>query len=209
MPEFFNRDPLAPAFWDERFDREFTPWDRGGAPAELRAFVAQAPNHRTAPLSVAGRPPAVLLPGCGSAYELALMLEAGWDATAIDFSPVAVARAKGLAGRWADRIVQADFFDYPPPRPLDLVYEQAFLCALPRARRPEVAQRWASLLAPGGLLAGYFFFDDVAKGPPFGIARAQLDALLEPHFDCIADRAVSDSIPVFEGKERWMIWRRR
>jgi SAM-dependent methyltransferase len=206
MPEFSSRDPLAPAFWDERFEREFTPWDRGGAPAELRAFVAQAP----APLSVfAGRPPAVLLPGCGSAHELALMLEAGWDATAIDFSPVAVARAKSLAGQWADRILQADFFDYTPPRQPDLVYEQAFLCALPRARWPEVAQRWASLLAPGRLLAGYFFFADAPKGPPFGIARAQLDALLAPHFECIADQAVAGSVPVFAGKERWMVWRRR
>jgi hypothetical protein len=34
----------------------------------------------------------------------------------------------------------------------------------------DVAARWASLLAPGGLLAGYFFFFAVrhvrAKGPP-------------------------------------------
>jgi SAM-dependent methyltransferase len=202
MPDFEIRDPLAPAFWDERFDRQFTPWDRGGAPAALRAFVAQAP-----------RPLSVLVPGCGSAYELALMLDAGWDATAIDFSPSAVARAKGLAGQWAERIVLADFFDYLPPKPLDLVYEQAFLCALPRARRLAVAERWARLLAPGGLLAGYFFFavrrcGDVTKGPPFGIGRAQLDALLAPHFDCIADDAVADSVPVFAGKERWMIWRR-
>jgi SAM-dependent methyltransferase len=198
MPDFVSRDPLAPAFWDERFDRQFTPWDRGGVPGELRAFVAQAP----APLTV-------LAPGCGAAYELTLMLEAGWDATAIDFSPSAVARAKSLAGRWADRIVQADFFGYAPPRPLDMIYEQAFLCALPRARWPDVATRWAGLLAPGGLLAGYFFFDDVPKGPPFGIARERLDALLAPHFDCIADQAVRDSIPVFEGRERWMVWRRR
>jgi len=205
MPDFASRDPLTPAFWDERFDRQFTPWDRGAVPAALQAFVAQAPGPRT----VAGQPPAVLLPGCGAAWELALMLEAGWDATAIDFSPVAVARAKALAGRYAGHIVQADFFDYVPSRPLDLVYEQAFLCALPRARRLDVAERWAELLAPGGLLAGYFFFDDVLKGPPFGIARAELDALLAPHFDCIADDAVTDSIPVFAGKERWMIWRRR
>jgi SAM-dependent methyltransferase len=198
MPEFSSRDPLAPAFWDERFDKQFTPWDRGGAPAELRAFVAQS----SSPLSV-------LVPGCGAAYELALMLEAGWNATAIDFSPVAVARAKGLAGQWSDRILQADFFDYTPPQSLDLVYEQAFLCALPRARWPEVAQRWARLLPSGGLLAGYFFFDDAPKGPPFGIARAQLDALLAPHFDCVVDQAVTDSVPVFAGKERWMVWRRR
>jgi SAM-dependent methyltransferase len=198
MPDFSSRDPLAPAFWDERFDRQFTPWDRGAATAELRAFVAQAP----APLTT-------LVPGCGSAYELALMLDAGWDATAIDFSPSAVARAKALAGQHAGRIVQADFFQYTPPRPLDLIYEQAFLCALPRARWPEVAARWAQLLAPGGLLAGYFFFDDAPKGPPFGIARAQLDALLSPHFDCVAEQAVPDSIPVFAGKERWIVWRRR
>jgi SAM-dependent methyltransferase len=198
MPDFASRDPLAPAFWDERFDRQFTPWDRGSVPAELRAFVAQSPKPLT-----------VLIPGCGSAYELALMLDAGWDATAIDFSPSAVARAKALAGRHAGRIVQADFFGYTPPRPLDLVYEQAFLCALPRARWPEVAARWAQLLAPGGLLAGYFFFDDAPKGPPFGIARAQLDALLSPHFDCVAEQAVPDSIPVFAGKERWIVWRRR
>jgi SAM-dependent methyltransferase len=198
MPEFASRDPLAPAFWDERFDRRFTPWERGAAPPELRAFVAQAPKPLT-----------VLAPGCGSAHELTLMLEAGWDATAIDFSPSAVARAQALAGQWADHIVQADFFTYAPPRPLDLVYEQAFLCALPRARRPDVAARWAGLLAPGGLLAGYFFFDDVPKGPPFGIAREELDALLAPHFECVADQAVPDSIPVFAGKERWMEWRRR
>ena len=49
----------------------------------------------------------------------------------------------------------------------------------------------------------------MVKGPPFGIAREELDALLRTHFDCIADEAVSDSIPVFEGKERWMLWRRR
>ncbi len=198
MPEFAIRDPLAPAFWDERFDKQFTPWDRGGAPAALRAFVAGMPAART-----------VLIPGCGAAHELALMLDAGWDATAIDFSPSAVARAKSLAGPHADRIVQADFFGYTPPKPLDLVYEQAFLCALPRARWPDVAARWARLLAPGGLLAGYFFFDDHAKGPPFGIARAQLEALLSPHFDCVADQDVADSIPVFAGKERWMLWSRR
>src|SRR5206468_7832688 len=151
----------------------------------------------------------VLYPGAGSAYELTLMCEAGWDATAIDFSPVAVARAKALAGPWAGHVVEADFFAYEPPRPLDVVIEQAFLCALPRARWPAVAQRWEQLLAPGGLLAGYFYFDDAPKGPPFGIARDQLDALLAPGFDCILDEAVEDSIPVFAGKERWMVWRRR
>ena len=197
-PAFSSRDPLSPRFWDERFERAFTPWERGGVSSALRRFVAAAT-----------RPLVTLVPGCGTAHEMALMCEAGWDATAIDFSPEAVARARALAGPWADRIVQADFFTYAPARPLDLVYEQAFLCALPRARRPDVAARWAALLGQGGLLAGYFYFDDAEKGPPFGIARDALDALLTPAFECIVDEAVEDSIPVFAGKERWMVWRRR
>lgn len=195
-PDFASRDPLSPRFWDERFERDFTPWERGGVPLALRRFVASS------------RPLVALVPGCGSAHELTLMCEAGWDATAIDFAPEAVARARALAGPWMDRIVQADFFSYAPARPLDLVYEQAFLCALPRGRRPDVARRWAALLGQGGQLAGYFYFDEVAKGPPFGITRAELDDLLSPAFACIADEAVEDSIPVFAGKERWMIWRR-
>jgi len=196
--DFASRDPLSPHFWDERFERAFTPWERGTAPQALRRFVAAS-----------DRPVTALAPGCGSAHELALMCEAGWDATAIDFSGEAVARARALAPAWAGHIVQADFFTYAPPRPLDLVYEQAFLCALPRARRPDVARRWADLLGQGGVLAGYFFFDDAPKGPPFGIGRDELDALLAPAFDCVVDEAVEDSIPVFAGKERWMVWRRK
>ena len=196
-PAFSSRDPLSPRFWDERFERAFTPWERGGAPQALRRFVASS------------RPLTVLAPGCGSAHELKLMCEAGWDATAIDFSGAAVARARAQAGQWAERIVQADFFAYDPPRPLDLIYEQAFLCALPRARWPDVARRWSELLGLGGLLAGYFFFDDALKGPPFGIDRVRLDALLGGAFDCVLDEAVEDSIPVFAGKERWMMWRKR
>lgn len=198
MPEFANRDPNTPGFWDERFDGGFTPWDRGGVPEALREFVARA-----------GAPLVTLIPGCGAAYELAFLSEQGWDATAIDFSPAAVAKAKAGLGQWAGNVVQADFFTYLPATQLELIYERAFLCALPRAMWPRVAARWADLLAPGGLLAGFFFFDDAATGPPFGIERAALDALLSPFFECIEDVAVSDSIVVFAGKERWMVWQRR
>lgn len=197
MPEFDTRDPRAPAFWDERFDRGFTPWDRGGVPQAFQRFVEQA-----------AQPLVTLIPGCGTAYELVFLREQGWDATAIDFSPSAVALAQSAAPRWAGCIVEADFFSYQPPAPLQLIYERAFLCAMPRAMWPDVAARWAQLLAPGGLLVGYFFFDDALKGPPFGIAREQLDALLSPHFERIADEPVDDSIAAFKGKERWMIWRR-
>jgi hypothetical protein len=197
VADFASRDPAAPAFWDERFERGFTPWDRGGVPQALRDFVAAA-----------GKPLATLIPGCGSGYELAYLCDAGWDATAIDFSPAAVVRARAQVGLWGERVVEADFFAFQPAAQVELIYERAFLCAMPRSMWPRVAARWAELLPPGGLLAGFFFFGDAVKGPPFGVARAQLEALLAPHFECIADEAVEDSLPVFGGKERWMIWRR-
>ena len=197
MADFEQRDPLSPAFWDERFVRRFTPWDKGGVPQALQDFVN------------ANKPMTTLIPGCGSAYELAFLAGAGWDATAIDFSPAAVTQGKAAAGEYAARVVEADFFEWQPERPLQLIYERAFLCAMPHSMWPQVAAQWAALLAPGALLVGFFFFDETLKGPPFGIARAELDALLHAGFECVADDPVSDSIPVFSGKERWMIWRRR
>lgn len=198
MPEFDSRDPNSPSFWDERFEQGFTPWDRGGVPQQLRTFVEAQPQ-----------PLRTLIPGCGAAYELGFLSDAGWDVTAIDFSPAAVALAKTAVGPWSERVVQADFFAWQPSQPLQLIYERAFLCALPRAMWPQVVARWAGLLAPGALLAGFFFFDDAAKGPPFGISAARLDELLAPHFVCIEDAEVADSIPVFAGKERWKVWRRK
>ncbi len=197
MPTFTSRDPSAPEFWSERFEQEFMPWDLGDVPAAFRQFVAQT-----------AKPYVTLIPGCGTGYEVACLSEAGWDVTAIDFSVAAVDVARKALGRWADRVVQADFFDFVPPNPVELIYERAFFCALPPSMRPAVVARWAELLPPGGLLAGFFFFDDAPKGPPFGIAAAELDALLTPSFERIADEAVNDSLPIFAGKERWQIWRR-
>lgn len=197
-PSFETRDPTAPGFWSERFERGFMPWDRGGVPSRLLQFVADA-----------GRPYVTLIPGCGTGYEVACLAEAGWDVTAIDFSAAAVEKAKAVLGPWSDRVVEADFFTFTPAKPLDLIYERAFFCALPPRMRQAIVDRWAALLPPGGLLAGFFFFDDAPKGPPFGIAPDELHAMLDPHFEHIADEAVADSLPVFAGKERWQAWRRR
>lgn len=197
-PIFDSRDPSAPAFWSERFERDFTPWDLGGVPAELRRFVQQSPRSYV-----------TLIPGCGTGYEVACLSDAGWDVTAIDFSEAAVQAARKTLGKLADRVVQADFFTFVPARPLELIYERAFFCALPARMRQDIANRWAELLPPGGMLAGFFFIDETSKGPPFGVSSAELETLLTPFFERIVDDAVTDSLPVFAGRERWQVWRRR
>jgi SAM-dependent methyltransferase len=196
VPDFQNRDPNSPGFWDERFGRRFTPWDQAGVPEMFERFIAARPAQN------------VLIPGCGSAYEALYLAERGWPVRAIDFSAGAVAAARAQLGAHAALVEEADFFTYEPPFSPDWVYERAFLCALPKDRWPDYAARMAALLRSGALLAGFFFIGSTPKGPPFGIERGELDALLSPYFERIEDREVSGSLPVFAGRERWMTWRR-
>ncbi|MFZ5558720.1 MAG: methyltransferase [Pseudomonadota bacterium] len=192
------QDSSRPDFWDTRYRNRVTPWDAGRVPDNLARFAATHAGERR-----------VLIPGCGSSYEARHLVQLGWSVTAIDFSAPAVAAARQTLGAFAACAVEADFFHYAAGAPWPVIYERAFLCALPRRLWPDYAARVAELLAPGGVLAGYFYFDDNERGPPFGASPAELDALLAPDLELIDDRAVTDSIPVFQGKERWQIWRRR
>jgi SAM-dependent methyltransferase len=148
----------------------------------------------------------VLVPGCGSGHEVRYFAEHGHDVLGIDFADAAVERARRISGR----VRKADFFALDEP-PFDLVYERTFLCALPRHLWRPWSERIPTLVRPGGSLAGFFFFNDNERGPPFGISAARLHELLDASFALTEDVAVpaSESVPVLAGKERWQVWKRR
>jgi len=199
IPEFPRLDPATPAFWDARFQADFTPWDQGAVPQCLADYVARHPEPRH-----------TLIPGCGSAYEVRLLREARWPVTAIDFSPAAVAKAQKILGPLGANVHEADFFG--PQLAADqfeIIYERAFLCALPPKLREQWAQSVARLLARGGRLLGFFYFDQTAKGPPWGIPQKELAALLSANFDLLEEQPPADSIAVFAGKEMWQVWQRK
>jgi thiopurine S-methyltransferase len=125
---------------------------------------------------------------------------------AVDFAPAAVERARKILGPLSERVRLADFFESDFGAAFDLVYERAFLCSLPRPLRPRYAQRAMELLGSEGRIAGFFFFEDGERGPPFGFKSGELERLLGGRFERIVDMAVSDSIPIFAGKERWQVW---
>jgi SAM-dependent methyltransferase len=193
-----REDAAQPEFWEKRFRENFTPWDAGRVPEALGQFLKTEPRGQR-----------VLIPGCGSGYEVRAFAEAEHEVLAIDFAPAAVERTRQNLGPLAHLVRLADFFEFDFTRPFDLVYERAFLCALPRRIWPGYAPRVSELLRPGGRLAGFFFFDDGDRGPPFGLKAGELEVLLGKHFDRIADAEVDDSIPIFVGKERWQVWTRR
>lgn len=193
-----DQRPETPEFWCKRFHAGATPWDAGRVPAALRAFAArQAHPRRT------------LIPGCGSAWEAGFLAAQGWPVCALDFSPAAVAAAAEQLGDWPGQLLCADFFTFAPETPPEIIYERAFLCALPRRLWPAWGERMAALLPAGGLLAGFFFLCPDLKGPPFGILPEQLETLLDGRFERIEDAPAEDSLPVFAGRERWQVWRKR
>ncbi len=199
IPQFPRHDPATPAFWDVRFEADFMPWDQGAVPRCLADYVARHPA-----------PKRVLIPGCGSAYEARLLLEAKWAVTAIDFSPVAVAHAQKALGPLGANVREADFFGKDlAAESFDVIYERAFLCALPVKLRASWAERVISLLPPGGRLIGFFYFDQTEKGPPFGIDADALSSMLSANFELIEETVPTDSIPVFAAKEKWQVWQRK
>lgn len=195
-------DSSTPAFWDQRYRENETPWDFGGIPADLKDFLKR---------KIKGGNRA-LIPGCGAGYEVRAFATVGYDVTALDFSAAAVEEARRNAGPdLAARVQQADFFaaDFEPAS-FDLIYERTFLCAIDPARRKEYAKRIASLLKPGGLFVGYFFYKNTTQedGPPFGLAWGEADELFAHYFLLTRDLPVADSLPVFAGRERWQEQRR-
>jgi SAM-dependent methyltransferase len=193
------QDSSRPEFWDTRFRDGVTPWDAGGVPPALKNWIGRRRGRLR-----------VLIPGAGTGYEVRLFAEHGHDVLAIDFSDAAIETAKRELGSLSGRVRKADFFGLQDG-PFDVVYERAFLCALPRTLWSEWARRMAELVSPGGVLAGFFYIDDNQRGPPFGVSREGLERLLDPAFllEEVTPIPPAQSIPVFRGKEIWQVWKRR
>jgi ubiquinone/menaquinone biosynthesis C-methylase UbiE len=194
-PETEANDSSRPEFWDVRYASGETPWDFHGVPAALKAFFERS------------QPGSVLIPGCGAAYEVRAFHEAGWTVTAIDFSPVAVKNARARLGALAGSVVQGDFFthDFRGKR-FDAIYERTFLCALPPTLWPAYVKRMAELLRPNGTLAGIFLYGEENDPPPYPLNADKAQQLFKGTFSLIRTLPVSDSLPLFAGKEFWQEW---
>lgn len=189
-----STDSTHPDFWTIRYATGRTPWDFGGVPAALKSFLA---NSST--------PGSVLIPGCGSGYEVQAFHTAGYDVTAIDFSPAAVDQAKRILGVLAERVLLGDFFAHDfGARCFDFIYERTFLCSMPTSRWPDYANRVADLLSAGGRLIGIFLYGEQSSpGPPYPLTEKQAEQLFANRFRLVRSELVTDSLPLFRGMERW------
>jgi protein-L-isoaspartate O-methyltransferase len=96
----------------------------------------------------------VLVPGCGHGHEIAELIRAGDQVTAVDMAEQPVQRL-GRAGMRAD-VVQAGLLHWKPAAPFDVICEQTCLCAIDPSHWPEYERRLADWLLSGGLLLALF-----------------------------------------------------
>jgi SAM-dependent methyltransferase len=191
-------DSSQTQFWNKRWAQGKVPWDLGHIPGALAAFLSrtQAPAR-------------VLIPGCGSGYEVRAFHEGGHDVDAIEFSSPAVAHAREVLGALGNRVILGDFFKHDfGSRQYGLIYERGFLCSLPPSEWPDYASRMASLLLPGGKLVGLFLYGHESEPPPFPLTDEIAVELLSPHFKLVHTESVAESVPVYQGMERWQEWER-
>src|SRR3990172_4515758 len=153
-------------FWDKRFSEGDMPWDRGATSPQLAAWLAAG----------ALEPCRILVPGCGSGYEVAAWAAAGFEVTALDYAAEAVSRTRKqleTAGLKA-RLFEADALTWQPERAFDAIYEQTCLCALYPDQWRAYADQVHRWLAPAGRLYALFVqmlrpgaAEGAIQGPPY------------------------------------------
>jgi SAM-dependent methyltransferase len=130
---------MNPALWDERFGAEQLPY--GDQPSLF--LTEQFPRL--------GLPGSALLPGDGGGRNGVWLAGRGWRATSLDYSPVALERARALAARRGVALSTqlADVTTLPWPRDtFDLVV--AVYLHLPSALRADVHRAMLGAVRPGG-----------------------------------------------------------
>lgn len=132
-------------FWDERYAASDLVWSAG-------------PNATVAELTADLPPGRALDLAAGEGRNAIWLAERGWDATAVDFSAVAMDRARRIGEERLDpasagrlTTVAADVLEWEARgTAYDLVL--VIFLHLPEPQRREVHRRAAAALAPGGLL---------------------------------------------------------
>ena len=183
-------DFLSAAYWENRYQNQTTGWNIGEASTPLVDFINTIQDKNAA----------ILIPGCGNAYEADYLLQNGFtNVTVIDIALTPVAIMKEKFAKQPIKIFQQDFFNHEGQ--YDFILEQTFFCALNPLLRLAYVQKMKQLLKPNGLLAGLLFNKIFENNPPFGGSKEEYELLFFPHLHIQKMELCTNSIKAREGTE--------
>lgn len=183
---------LDGSYWEQKWLNNDIKWDIGYASPPIVTYME----------TYSDKDAAILIPGCGNAYEGAWLVEQGFsNVTILDISATAIANARQANyNQNSLQFVCADFFDFEGQ--FDLILEQTFFCALPVAHRNNYSQKIAKLLNKSGRLVGVLFNREFSHvGPPFGGNLTEYITVFEKHFKFNLFEHCYNSIPARSGTE--------
>jgi methyl halide transferase len=179
------RNPVStPTFWQALYAEGHDGWELGGPAPALADWLDDGGAF---PSAESGAPARVAVPGAGRGHDARLLARRGYRVWGFDWAPSAIAEASRLAV--ADGVEVAlearDVFTLAEryAGAFDGVWEYTCFCAIDPARRDEYVRMMHAVLRPGGLLVACFYpLREGTGGPPFPVARTEIDARLAGAF---------------------------
>lgn len=186
-------------YWNKRYLDGKDGWDIGEISSPLKEYFKQLGDKEMR----------ILIPGCGNAYEAIYLLNEGFtNVYVLDYSDVVMDRFRKAFPMFpGSHMITADFFEHTGQ--YDLIVEQTFFCALQPEQRSEYARQMHALLAPGGRLSGLLFTAEFKEGPPFGGTTEEYEGYFMPFFEFQTWAACYNSIAPRQGREWFMILRKK
>lgn len=163
-----------PNDWDTLWKNNTTPWDLGHATPLL---INEINKRRKLFQNFEN----VLVPGCGSGYDLISLSNACNNAniTGLDTSPTSIQRAKDIINNHNNnnniQLACDDYFTFQHQK-FDFIYDYTFFCALHPSKRAHWGNRIKQLLKKDGMLFTILFpilsnvdEENKMKGPPYPV----------------------------------------
>jgi SAM-dependent methyltransferase len=172
-------DPTAwfePLYAAAAAGQAVVPWDRGEPSSYLTQWASS--------LGLTGADRTAVVVGCGLGEDAEFIAGLGFQTTAFDISPTAIAAARRRFTDSPVRYQAADLLHLPPSwlQAFDLVVESLILQALPDPPRSKAIARLGTLVAPQGTLyvmARAREPGQLVDGPPWALSRFEIDSLAQ------------------------------
>lgn len=190
--------------WEKCWEEGVIPWDLG----KTTPLVQHLLQNGTLP---EGR---VLIPGCGTGYDVIAMASPTRHVVGLDISASAVDKAK----EWSSSLpnanyftfLAADFFTWQPVELFDLVFDYTFFCAIDPSMRSSWARKISEILRPDGeLITLIYLINDQDGGPPYNCSVDDyMDVLIPLGFRALSIVENELAVGPRKGKEKLGRWKR-